>query len=91
MVAIFSAGAILAGRGELSVGEIVSFVAFASLLIGRLDQLSGFVVRVHQQAPALTALFALIDEAASEDEKPGSTPLCDGRRSRHIRQCLVPL
>jgi ATP-binding cassette, subfamily B, beta-glucan exporter len=75
MVAIFSAGAILAGRGELSIGEIVSFVAFASLLIGRLDQLSGFVVRVHQQAPALTALFALIDEAASEDEKPGSTPL----------------
>ena len=75
MVAIFSAGAILAGRGELSVGEIVSFVAFASLLIGRLDQLSGFVVRVHQQAPALTALFALIDEAASEDEKPGSMPL----------------
>ena len=75
MVAIFSAGAILAGRGELSVGEIVSFVAFASLLIGRLDQLSGFVVRVHQQAPALTALFALIDEAASENEKPGSTPL----------------
>ena len=75
MVAIFSAGAVLAGRGELSVGEIVSFVAFASLLIGRLDQLSGFVVRVHQQAPALTALFALIDEAASEDERPGSTPL----------------
>jgi len=75
MVEIFSAGAILAGCGELSVGEIVSFVAFASLLIGRLDQLSGFVVRVHQQAPALTALFALIDEAASEDEKPGSTPL----------------
>ena len=57
MVAIFSAGAILAGRGELSVGEIVSFVAFASLLISRLDQLSGFVVRVHQQAPALTATF----------------------------------
>ena len=50
MVAIFSAGAVLAGRGELSVGEIVSFVAFASLLISRLDQLSSFVVRVHQQA-----------------------------------------
>jgi ATP-binding cassette, subfamily B, beta-glucan exporter len=75
MVAIFSAGAILAGRGELSVGEIVSFVAFASLLISRLDQLSSFVVRVHQQAPALTGLFALIDEAAGDGEKPGSTPL----------------
>jgi ATP-binding cassette subfamily B protein len=75
MVAIFSAGAVLAGRGELSVGEIVSFVAFASLLISRLDQLSSFVVRVHQQAPALTGLFALIDEAAGDGEKPGSTPL----------------
>ena len=40
MVAIFIAGAILAGRGELTVGQIVSFVAFATLLIGRLDQLS---------------------------------------------------
>jgi glucan exporter ATP-binding protein len=75
MVAIFSAGAVLAGRGELSVGEIVSFVAFASLLISRLDQLSSFVVRVHQQAPALTGLFELIDEAAGDGEKPGSTPL----------------
>jgi ATP-binding cassette, subfamily B, beta-glucan exporter len=75
MVAIFIAGAIFVGRGELSVGQIVSFVAFATLLIGRLDQLSGFVVRVHQQAPSLTALFALMDEDVAVGEKPGAKPL----------------
>src|SRR5262249_11887779 len=36
MVAIFAIGALLAQNGEVSVGQIVSFVAFASLLIGKL-------------------------------------------------------
>jgi ATP-binding cassette subfamily B protein len=75
MVVIFVAGAILVGRGELTVGEIVSFVAFATLLISRLDQLSAFMVKVHQQAPALTALFHLMDETAGTEENPGAKPL----------------
>jgi ATP-binding cassette, subfamily B, beta-glucan exporter len=65
MVSIFVVGAILVKRGELSVGQIVSFVAFAGLLIGKLDQLSGFVVRVHQQAPTLRLLFSLMDESVA--------------------------
>jgi ATP-binding cassette subfamily B protein len=75
MVVIFIAGAILVGRGELTVGQIVSFVAFATLLISRLDQLSAFVVKVHQQAPTLTALFELMDEKANAEEKPGARSL----------------
>jgi ATP-binding cassette subfamily B protein len=75
MVVIFIAGAILVGRGELTVGQIVSFVAFATLLISRLDQLSACVVKVHQQAPTLTALFQLMDEKAGAEEKPGAKPL----------------
>lgn len=75
MVVILIAGSILARRGELTVGEIVSFVAFATLLIGKLDQLSGFVVRVHQQAPALRALFALMDQSLAAVEKPDAVAL----------------
>jgi ATP-binding cassette subfamily B protein len=75
MVAIFIAGAVFVGRGELSVGEVVSFVAFATLLITRLDQLSAFVMRVHQQAPALTAFFALMDETGGVGDKPDAKPL----------------
>ena len=40
VVAIFALGALLVKRGELTVGEIVGFVAFADLLICKLDQLS---------------------------------------------------
>jgi ATP-binding cassette subfamily B protein len=77
MVVIFIAGAILVGRGELTVGQIVSFVAFATLLINRLDQLSAFVVKVHQQAPTLTALFELMDEKAGAEDRSGAKPLED--------------
>ena len=75
MVAVFAVGALLASRGELSVGEIVSFVAFANLLISKLDQLSGFVVRMNQQAPVLRTFFALLDETPSIVEKPGAAAL----------------
>jgi ATP-binding cassette subfamily B protein len=77
MVAVLASGAILAKRGELSVGEIVSFVAFATLLIGKLDQLSSFVVRIHQQGPALRSLFSLMDESLATMEKPNAKPLAD--------------
>lgn len=75
MVAVFAVGAVLSQRGELTVGEIVSFVAFASLLIGKLDQVSSFTVRIHQEAPTLRTFFALLDERTSIAEKPQATPL----------------
>jgi ATP-binding cassette subfamily B protein len=75
MVAVFSIGAVLAASGELTVGEIVAFVAFANLLIGKLDQLSSFVVRMHQGAPTLTTFFNLLDERPSIAERPGAHDL----------------
>jgi ATP-binding cassette, subfamily B, beta-glucan exporter len=75
MVTVLVVGAILAKRGELTVGQIVSFVAFASLLIGKLEQLSGFVVGIHQQTPMLRNLFALMDQSVAVAEKPDAKPL----------------
>jgi ATP-binding cassette subfamily B protein len=75
MVAVFALGAVLRARGELTVGEIVSFVAFAGLLIGRLEQLSSFLVRMHQARPSLSNFFALLDEQPSIAERPGAKPL----------------
>ncbi len=75
MVAVFAMGAILAGRGEVSVGEIVAFVGFANLLISKLDQLSSFVGRVSLQAPSLASFFGLLDTAGGTIEKPGALPL----------------
>jgi ATP-binding cassette subfamily B protein len=72
MVAVFAIGSYLAARGEMTVGEIVSFVGFATLLIAKLDQLSGFVARVFMQTPTLASYFALVDETPGIIERPGA-------------------
>jgi ATP-binding cassette subfamily B protein len=77
MVAIFTLGSVLAANGEMTVGEIVSFVGFATLLIGKLDQLSGFVARIFMQAPTLASYFAMLDATPGITEKPGAKPLGD--------------
>jgi ATP-binding cassette subfamily B protein len=75
MVAIFAVGAVLAQRGQVTVGEIVAFVAFANLLITKLDLLSGFAVRIFQYAPTLRSYFDLLDAAGEVEEKPNAVAL----------------
>jgi ATP-binding cassette, subfamily B, beta-glucan exporter len=61
MVAVFAIGAMLAAEDKATVGEIVSFVGFSQLLIGKLDQLSGFVNRIFMSRPTLQSYFDLLD------------------------------
>jgi glucan exporter ATP-binding protein len=83
MVAVFAVGADLASRGEVTVGEVVSFAGFAALLIGKLEQLSGFVARIFMQVPTLTSYFELVGASALTTERPGAKPL--GKVSGHVR------
>jgi ATP-binding cassette subfamily B protein len=75
LVAIFGVGALLAGRGHASLGEIVSFGGFAGLLIGKLDVLSGSIGGVVSGAAALTSFFDLVDEHAASPDLPDAEPL----------------
>ena len=75
VVAIYAVGAVLAARGQITVGEIVAFVGFAGLLIGKLDLLSGFAVRIFQYAPTLKSFFELLDATEGVKEKPDAKPL----------------
>ncbi len=77
MVLVFAVGAILAQRGEMSVGTIVAFVGFAHLLISKLDQLSGFFVRINQQAPTLRTFYDLLEATGAVTEKPNAATLPD--------------
>lgn len=72
MVAVFALGSVLARYGEVSVGEIVSFVGFATLLINKLDQLSGFVSRIFMQSPILRLFFDLIDQVEGQGSRAGT-------------------
>ena len=77
MVAIFAVGAVLVGQGQITVGQIVAFVGFASVMIGKLDLLSGFAVRIFQYAPTLRSFFDLLDATEGVREKPGAQPLAN--------------
>ncbi|MBO1073414.1 glucan ABC transporter ATP-binding protein/ permease [Roseomonas marmotae] len=75
IMAIFGVGAWLNGRGQASVGEIVSFMGFALLLIGRLEGLVGFVARLVFQMPALQELFKVIDTKSTVPDHPDAVGL----------------
>ncbi|MGI9479978.1 MAG: glucan ABC transporter ATP-binding protein/ permease [Hyphomicrobiaceae bacterium] len=75
MICVFALGAYLLAQGRLTVGEIVSFVGFATLLIGKLDQLSGFVTRLFMQAPTLATFYDLLDTKADVLQADDAVPL----------------
>ena len=74
-VAIYAVGAVLVGSGKITIGEIVAFVGFAAVMIGKLDLLSGFAVRIFQYAPTLRSFFDLLDATDGVREKPDARPL----------------
>jgi glucan exporter ATP-binding protein len=77
MVALFASGALLLSAGRVTVGEIVSFIGFAGLLIARLDQLSASLARVFVQAPTLEGLFRLMDTNLAIADTPDAEPLVE--------------
>jgi ATP-binding cassette subfamily B protein len=79
MICVFALGSYLLAHGRLSVGEIVSFVGFATLLIGKLDLLSGFVTRLFMQAPTLATFFGLLDTKSAVTEAVNAPPLANPR------------
>jgi ATP-binding cassette subfamily B protein len=75
IVLIFAFGAMLAAQGNASIGDIVAFIGFTTLLIGRLDQLTSFAMALFMKAPALAQFFAILDERPEIVEKPDAIPL----------------
>ncbi|MBX9943916.1 MAG: glucan ABC transporter ATP-binding protein/ permease [Reyranella sp.] len=70
VISIFVLGTWLYTKGEATVGEIVSFMGFATMLIGRMDQASGFVSRIFFQMPSLGDFFRVLDAQSTVPDKP---------------------
>ena len=75
VIAIVVIGTFLHMEGQASVGEIVSFMGFATLLIGRLEAAVSFASRVFFQLPVLEDFFAVLDAKSSVPEKPNAAIL----------------
>jgi glucan exporter ATP-binding protein len=83
IVVILAVGAVLVSRGQLTAGDVVAFIWLANVMIGKLDMLSGFGVRIFQSAPVLRTFFELLDATEEVRERPGAVPL--GRVTGDIR------
>lgn len=70
IVALFALGTALHAAGKITVGEIVSFIGFATALIGRLDQLTFFLSRLVFEAAAMRQFFEVLDQSSTIREKP---------------------
>ena len=75
VIAIVVIGTVLHMEGKASVGEIVTFMGFSTLLIGRLEAAVSFASRVFFQLPILEDFFAVLDAKSSVPEKPGAAHL----------------
>ncbi|HBI15816.1 MAG TPA: glucan ABC transporter ATP-binding protein/ permease [Desulfobulbaceae bacterium] len=75
IICIFALGAWLNLKGEASVGSIVTFMGFATHLIGRLGQVVGFVNNLFMQAPSLSMFFDVLDARSMVQDLPGAYPL----------------
>ena len=75
VIAIFLLGTWLFLHDETTVGEIVSFMGFATLLIGRLEQAMSFAGRLFFDMHVLKEYFDVLDTRSSVIDKPGAIKL----------------
>ena len=75
VISIVVVGTWLHMNGMASVGEIVSFMGFAMLLIGRLETAASFVSSLFFKLPALEDFFRILDERSSVPEKDDARTL----------------
>ena len=68
--AIFVTGIWLDMRGETTIGEIVAFMSLAGMLIGRLEQVVGFVNMMIVQAPKMRQFFEVLDRNSTVVDLP---------------------
>jgi ATP-binding cassette subfamily B protein len=70
VLAIFTLGIALHNAGLTSVGEIVTFVAFATMLIQKLEQVVSFINNVFMEAPRLQDFFNVLDAVPAVRDRP---------------------
>ncbi|MFN7102406.1 MAG: glucan ABC transporter ATP-binding protein/ permease [Pseudorhizobium sp.] len=75
LMVILVIGALLVQRGELRVGEVIAFIGFANLLIGRLDQMGQFITQIFEARAKLVDFYALEDAVQEREEPAGIAEL----------------
>jgi glucan exporter ATP-binding protein len=70
VLAIFILGTVLHSEGLATVGQMAMFVSFATMLIGRLEQVVSFINNVFMEAPRLRQFFEVLDTVPTVRDRP---------------------
>ncbi len=70
VLAIFILGTVLHSEGLATVGQMAMFVSFATMLIGRLEQVVSFINNVFMEAPRLKQFFEVLDTVPAVRDRP---------------------
>jgi ATP-binding cassette subfamily B protein len=82
VISIFLVGTWLHLKGLATIGEIVTFVNFAALLIGRLEQAVSFINTLFTTVPRLREFFEVYDAEPAVRDRPGAVD--PGRLNGHV-------
>lgn len=82
LLAIFLVGTWLLFQGLTTLGEIVMFMGFATLLVGKLEQAVGFVNKLFMDAPRLREFFEVLDTTPAVFDRPDAVD--PGRLTGHV-------
>ena len=72
LLAIFVVGTWLFFQGLTTIGEIVMFMSFATMLVGKLEQVAAFVNSVFMVAPRLQEFFDVLDTVPAVRDGPNA-------------------
>lgn len=75
MLVILIIGVVLVRAGEIRVGDVIAFIGFANLLIGRLDLLRQFATQIFEARSKLEDFFRLEDSVKEREEPAGAGEL----------------
>jgi ATP-binding cassette, subfamily B, beta-glucan exporter len=72
VTAIFLVGTWLHLNGMATIGEVVTFMSIATMLIGRLEQAVSFINQLFMQAPKMREFFQILDTAPAVHDRPNA-------------------
>lgn len=75
MVVVLILGAYFVTKGTMRVGDVIAFIGFAQLMIGRLDQISAFINQTVTARAKLEEFFEMEDATAERQEPEEATEL----------------
>nr|WP_196108790.1 MULTISPECIES: glucan ABC transporter ATP-binding protein/ permease [unclassified Ochrobactrum] len=77
MVVVLVLGAYFVTKGQMRVGDVIAFIGFAQLMIGRLDQISAFINQTVTARAKLEEFFQMEDATADRQESQDVSDLAD--------------